>query len=334
MVPCCFADVQAVKLVPVSMPPTMAQMPVTTTETASPPESNADAAPAQPEANETIIAPSRGWIGVNWGELLRGRELLYFLVWRDVKVRYKQAMLGAAWAVLQPLFNMVLFTLVFGSAANFQERLGKEWGPKYAVFVFAALLPWQLFMTGLSAGGMSLLGQQNLLTKIYFPRLFVPTAVVGGALMDMGISFIFVCALMAWFHIVPSIAIVLLPFLLVLTICCALGAAYLFSALTVTYRDFRFLIPFIGQVWMFASFVAFPLTIFGDVGPKARIALALNPMYGIISAWRKLILGGAPDYITGWDPLFLASSIVVTAALFFFGIFYFRRTERRFADIA
>ena len=283
---------------------------------------------------ETVLAPSRGWIGINWAELLHSRELLYFLVWRDIKVRYKQAMLGVAWVVLQPLFNMILFTVVFGSAAGFEGRLGPEWGSKYAVFVFAALLPWQLFATALNAGGMSLLSQQNLLTKIYFPRLYVPTSVVGGALLDMGISLAFVVALMFWFHAVPSIAILLLPLLLLLTIACALGVAYLFSALTITYRDFRFLIPFISQVWMFASFVAFPVSIFGRVGPKMRALLALNPMYGIIATWRKLVLGGAPDDITGFHPLYLAGSIVTTTLLLLVGMFYFRKTERRFADIA
>jgi lipopolysaccharide transport system permease protein len=283
---------------------------------------------------ETIIAPTKGWIGVNWAELFRTRELLYFLIWRDIKVRYKQTVLGVAWVVLQPLFNMILFTIVFGSAAGFNERLGPEWGSKYAVFVFAALLPWQLFATALNGGGMSLLAQTNLLTKIYFPRLYVPTAVVGGALLDLGISLIFVIGLMAWFHVAPSPAIVLLPLLLVLTIACALGAAYLVAALTITYRDFRFLIPFISQVWLFASFVAFPPSIFGQLGPKTRLLLALNPMYGIIAAWRKVILGGAPDSITGWSPLYLVSSIVITAGLLLLGMFYFRRTERRFADIA
>lgn len=283
---------------------------------------------------ETVLAPSKGWIGINWAELFHTRELLYFLVWRDVKVRYKQAVLGVAWVVLQPLFNMVLFTAVFGRAAGFDQRLGPVWGPKYPVFVFAALLPWQLFATALNAGGMSLLAQTNLITKIYFPRLYVPASVIGGALLDMGISMVFVMVLMAWFHVVPPVAIVLLPLLLILTVACALSVAFLFSALTITYRDFRFLIPFISQVWMFVSFVAFPPSVFSAIGPKWRLVLALNPMYGIVTAWRKLLLGGAPDWITGWDPIYLATSIVMTVGLLLLGMFYFRRTERRFADIA
>jgi len=308
---------------------------VTGSSSAAPIVDDSTQSDAAPECtDEIIVAPSTGWIGINWTELLHTRELLYFLVWRDIKVRYKQAMLGAAWVVLQPLFNMILFTVVFGAAAGFNERLGPEWGPKYAVFVFAALLPWQLFSTGLNAGGMSLISQQNLITKIYFPRLFVPSSVVGGALLDMGISMVFVIGLMAWFHVVPSVSIVLLPLLLILTIACSLGVAFLFSALTITYRDFRFLVPFISQVWLFTSFVAFPPSVFGKIGPRMQLLLGLNPMYGIIAAWRKILLGGAPDVLTGWSPLYLVSSIVVTTSLLLLGLFYFRRTERRFADIA
>jgi lipopolysaccharide transport system permease protein len=287
-----------------------------------------------PPAIETIIAPSKGWIALNWAELFHTRELLYFLIWRDIKVRYKQAMLGVAWVVLQPLFNMILFTVVFGAAAGFSGRLGPIWGPKYSVFVFAALLPWQLFATGLNAGGLSLLSQQNLVTKIYFPRLYVPTSVIGGALLDMAVAMVFVTLLMGWFHVMPSGAVLMLPLLLVLTIACALAVAYLFSALTINYRDFRFLIPFVSQVWMFASFVAFPPSVFGSIGPKTRMVLALNPMYGITATWRKLLMGGAPDSMTGWSPLYLVSSVVITLALLLLGMFYFRRTERRFADIA
>lgn len=272
---------------------------------------------------------------MDWRELVRGRELLYFLVWRDVKVRYKQAVLGAAWVVLQPLFNMVLYTLLFGGVAHFSSEMG-DWGRAYALFVFIAMLPWQLVSTGLSNGGMSLLNQTHLLTKIYFPRLFVPTSVVGGALFDFAISACFVVILMFWFHVPPSPWIVLAPFLLALTLACSLGAAYLFSALTITYRDFRFLIPFIGQVWMWGSFIAFPpaVSIIGRMSWKKAMVLGLNPMFGIVAAWRKLLMGGVPDEITGYHPGFVVSSVVVTAAFFLLGLFYFRRTERRFADIA
>jgi len=317
----------------IANPMSVVPSPVTKSEDFPPPAPPPAPPPPELSGYETILAPSKGWIAVDFRELFRARELLYFLIWRDVKVRYKQAVLGVAWVVLQPLFNMVLFTVVFGQVANFKEKMG-EWGHAYALFVFAAMLPWQLLSTGLNNGGMSLLNQTHLLTKIYFPRLYVPTSVVGGALFDFLVSFIFILALMAWYHVWPSGWMVLMPLLLALTIMCTLGAAYLFSALTITYRDFRFLIPFIGQVWMWGSFVAFPPTIWGPVGDKTRIILALNPMYGIISAWRKIILGGAPDTITGWDPLSFASSVVVTIVFFLLGLYYFRKTERRFADIA
>lgn len=303
----------------------------------SAPPASADEIPADTEVAhgpviETVLAPSKGWIGINWTELFHTRELLYFLVWRDIKVRYKQAVLGASWVVLQPLFNMIVFTLVFGKAAGFDKILGNEWAQKYPVFVFAALLPWQLFATSLTSGGMSLLSQTNLITKIYFPRLYVPTSVVGGAMLDMSISMLFLIGLMAGYRVAPSPAVLLLPLLLVLTAACSLSVAYLFSALTITYRDFRFLIPFISQAWMWASFVAFP--VFSSIGPRMRMILMLNPMYGIIATWRKLLLGGAPDQITGWSPLYLVCSIIVTSGLLLLGMFYFRRTERRFADIA
>jgi lipopolysaccharide transport system permease protein len=317
----------------VEMPIPAAATPTASSDDIATPPAGLVSQPPDIVVSETVIAPSQGWIGVNWLELFRSRELLYFLIWRDVKVRYKQAVLGAAWVVLQPLFNMVLFTLLFGQVAKFNQKMG-DWGHAYALYVFVAMLPWQLVFTGLNSGGMSLLNQTHLLTKIYFPRLYVPTSVVGGALFDFLVSAVFVVVLMFWYHVAPSAWIVLMPVLLLATVACALGAAYLFSALTITYRDFRFLIPFIGQVWMWASFVAFPPTIWGPIGRKTGIILALNPMYGIITAWRKMLLSGAPDDVTGWNPWYFATSILVTAALFLLGLFYFRRTERRFADIA
>jgi lipopolysaccharide transport system permease protein len=283
---------------------------------------------------ETIIAPTRGWIAVNWLELFRSRELLYFLIWRDVKVRYKQAVLGAAWVVLQPLFSMVLFTLLFGNVAGFRQQMGDYWGSRYSLFVFVAMLPWQLLFTGLNAGGLSLLNQTYLLTKIYFPRLYVPTSVVGGALFDFVISALFVVVLMVWYGVHPSWWLALLPLLLLLTLACSLGAAFLFSALTITYRDFRFLIPFMGQVWMWASFIAFPASIIGPINWKKALFLGLNPMFGIIAGWRKALMGGIPDKYSGWNDWFFLSSMAVTTGLFLLGLYYFRRTERRFADIA
>ena len=279
---------------------------------------------------ELVIEPRRGWIAVDWRELVRSRELLYFLVWRDIKVRYKQAVLGVAWAVLQPAVQMLVFTLIFGLAAGFRARLT---GISYPVFVLSGLLPWQLFATSLSMGGMSLVNQQHLLTKIYFPRLFIPTAVVGGALLDFAVaSGMFVLLLLAT-GIVPTWGVVFVPLLLALTVMLSLGMAYLLSALTVTYRDFRFIVPFLTQIWMWVSFIPFPPELVKD--SRWKWVLAFNPMYSIVAAFRKVLLGGrAQDEQIGWDWRYFAASVAITFALFFLGLFYFRRTERRFADIA
>lgn len=282
---------------------------------------------------ELVIEPRRGWIGVDWQELYRNRELLYFLVWRDVKVRYKQAVLGIGWAVLQPVVQMVVFTLIFGIAAKLKNTLPP--GLPYSVFVLSGLLPWQLFATSLNAGGMSLVNQQHLLTKIYFPRLFIPTAVAGGALIDLGISSVLFAVLLLITGIVPTWGVLLLPPLLALTVMVSLGMAYLMSALTVTYRDFRFLIPFMAQIWMWLSFVAFPPAMVED--SKWRWLLALNPMYPIVAAYRKILLGNVPglkDAHIGWNWNYLAVSVLTSVGLFLLGLFYFRKTERRFSDIA
>lgn len=282
----------------------------------------------EPADVETIIQPSKGWIGVNWLEMLRGRELLYFLVWRDIKVRYKQAVLGAGWAIIQPVLSMIIFTVVFGVGIGLKKDLPA--GVPYTVFVYCGLLPWQLFATALSMGGMSLLAQQNIITKIYFPRLYVPTAVVGGALVDMAISFVIVAILFAWYGIVPPASIVFLPLLIALTVMLSLGGAFLLSALTITYRDFRFLVPFLTQVWMWLSFIAFPVPEQFLTHPKWRWVLTINPMYGIIAGYRRVLLG----MDKGWSPTFLATSVAITTGLLVIGLFYFRRAERRFADIA
>ena len=283
------------------------------------------------ELAELVIQPRRGWIAIDWRELWRHRELLFFLVWRDVKVRYKQAVLGALWAVLQPAIQVLVFTLIFGFAIELRKTM--EIGVPYAVFVFAAMLPWQLFSVSMKAGGMSLVNQQHLLTKIYFPRLFVPTAPVGGALIDFGVASCAFLVLLATYRITPSWTIVFVPLLLVLSVMLGLGMAYLLSALTVTYRDFRFLIPFLVQIWMWMSFVAFPVPQKISESPKWHWVLALNPMHGIISSYRKALFGDR-DAGAAWSPLYLATSVAISITVFVLGVFYFRRTERRFADIA
>ena len=294
-----------------------------------------NAVPSDPAAEsfELVIEPHKGWIGVDWQELFRNRELLYFLVWRDIKVRYKQAILGVGWAVLQPVVQMLVFTLIFGVAAKLKSHLPP--GLPYSVFVLSGLLPWTLFATSLSTGGMSLVNQQHLLTKIYFPRLFIPTAVIGGALIDLAVASALFGLLLLVTGIVPTWGILFLPPLLALTVMASLGMAYLLSALTVTYRDFRFLIPFMAQLWMWLSFVAFPP---GMVeGSRWRWVLALNPMYPIIAGYRKVVLGNVPglkDSDIGFHWNYLLVSVALSLSIFLLGLFYFRRTERRFSDIA
>ena len=310
------------------------RMPPATTEAvpvATPTPAEAARTPIGEESSgyELVIQPTKGWLAINWSELVRYRELLFFLVWRDVKVRYKQAVLGVAWAVLQPVLQVVIYTAIFGVGLGLRGITTGEQVP-YPLFVFLGLLPWQLFAAGLSSGGLSLLNQQHLLTKVYFPRLFVPTAAVGGTLVDMLVSLGIVALVMLAYGFVPPWTVVFLPLLVLLTLVATLGVAYTLSALTVSYRDFRFLIPFMVQVGMWVSFVAFPVPDAIEHHPKWQPLFYLNPLYGIIAAYRKAVLG--IDH--GWHWTYLASSIGISFALFVFGLFFFRRTERRFADIA
>ena len=268
---------------------------------------------------EIVIRPRRGWIAINWREMADFRELLFFLAWRDVKIRYKQTALGVAWAVLQPLTTMVIFSVIFGLYAKIPSQ-----GAPYPVFVFAGLVPWMFFSNGVTAAAQSLVSQQQLLTKIYFPRLFVPTAAVGAVLVDMAVSFGLYALILVFYGIVPGWRIVFLPFLVVGTIMATLGLGYTLAALIVLYRDIRYTLPFLTQILMFLSPVIYPATIFG----KYRWILALNPMCGIIDGYRSVFLG------TPWDPLTLAVGTGVNVALFIFGLFYFRRVERFFADLA
>lgn len=270
--------------------------------------------------HEIIIRPRKGWINIDWQELFRYRELLVFLTWRDILIRYKQTVLGVAWAVLQPVFMMLVFTVIFGRLAKIDSE-----GFPYAVYVYAGLLPWTFFSTAVSQSGLSLVNQQNLLTKIYFPRLFVPTASVGAGFVDLAISFAVYGFILLIYGIAPSSGIIWLPPLILLTALAALGFGYTLAALTVSYRDFRFLIPFMLQAMMYISPVIYPVQM---VPKQYHWLLAINPMTGIIDAYRSAILG------TPWNLTTLAVSTIVTFGLFLFGLFYFRKTERRFADIA
>jgi lipopolysaccharide transport system permease protein len=272
-----------------------------------------------------IIEPTHGWVRLNVQELVRHRELLYFLVWRDVKVRYKQTVLGVAWALLVPIFSMLIFTAIFGNFAGLKNKLPPELIAAYPVYVYAGLLPWLFFSNAVSLGGQSLVNQQQLLTKIYFPRLYVPTATVGGGLVDMALSLVVFAGLMLWYGLYPSWQLVALPGAVALTVVASLGIAYLLSALTVSYRDFRFVIPFMVQAWQFLSPVVYPSSI---VPERYRLLFALNPMAGAIEAFRWATLGVPCSWST------VGVSTLSSLALFALGVMYFRKTERRFADIA
>jgi lipopolysaccharide transport system permease protein len=267
-----------------------------------------------------VIRPTPGWRAIAVGELWRYRELLYFLVWRDIKVRYKQTVIGAAWAILQPVCTMVIFSIFFGAFARIPSD-----GVPYPIFVYAGLLPWVFFANAVSQGGVSLVSQTHLLTKVYFPRLFLPAACIGVGLIDFALSFAVYIGLMFWYAHTPGPAILLAPVLAGLTAVTALGVAVLLSALTVVYRDFRIVVPFMVQIWFFLSPVVYPVTI---VPESWRWIMALNPMTGIIGGFRAALLGQPLDWAG------LGAAALVSCAVLGLGILYFRRTERFFADVA
>jgi lipopolysaccharide transport system permease protein len=268
-----------------------------------------------------MIRPSRGWSRLNLREVWEYRELLYFLVWRDIKVRYKQTALGAAWAVLQPVLTMLVFSIFFGRLAKVPSD-----GVPYPIFAYCALLPWQLFAYALTESANSLVGSQNLIKKVYFPRLVVPISSVLAGLVDFGISFVVLLVLMLYYRIVPTWAVAFLPLFIVLALATALSVGLWLSALNVEFRDVRYTIPFLTQFWMFATPVAYPSSL---VPARWRPLLGLNPMAGVVDGFRWALLGqtSAPG------PL-LWVSIGAVAALLFGGLMYFRRMESTFADVA
>jgi lipopolysaccharide transport system permease protein len=270
---------------------------------------------------EIVIRPRSGWVAVDWSEMVRARELLYYLVWRDVKIRYKQTVLGVAWAVLQPLFTMMVFTLIFGRIANMSSMTR---GTPYPVFVFVGLIFWTYFSGSVSSAGTSLISQQHLLTKVYFPRLFIPIACIGTLMVDLVISLGIFAVLMAFYGVTPSWQTPALVPLVGLITMAAIGAGCLCAALTVLYRDVRFVVAFAMQILMYVSPVIFPPEL---LPARYHPILALNPMFGLIDACRSAVLG------TPWHPTTLAISAVSSMSLFALGLYYFRRTERRFADL-
>lgn len=269
----------------------------------------------------TIIEPRSGWGLVDLREIWRYRELLFFLTWRDVKVRYKQTVLGAAWAVLQPLATMAVFAVFLGRMAGLTSN---EY--PYALFVLAGVLPWMLFANGVTAAGQSIVGSQSLVTKVYFPRILIPMGAIGAGLVDFAISFVLLLVAMVWFGVMPGLGLVLVPLLVLGLIVPTLAVGTLLSALTVAYRDFRHLVPFLVQLWMFATpCIYLPAETMLD--SSWQTWLPLNPVYGFVLNFRQLVLGGEVEMYS------LAVSGAVSLGLLLLACLYFRKVERSFADI-
>jgi len=267
-----------------------------------------------------IIESRKGWGAPSLREIWEYRDLLLFLVWRDLKVRYKQTVLGVAWAVIQPVTTMMIFTIIFGKLANLPSE-----GVPYPVFSLAALLPWQLFAGALQRGGASLVANANLLTKVYFPRLIIPLSAIAAGLVDFAVAFVVLIVLMLFFGIVPTWAILWLPLLTLFALLTALAVGLWLSALNVQYRDVQHTIPFLVQAWMFASPVAYST----ELVPMGlwRIMYGLNPLVGVIQGFRWALLGGNPP-----DELAVVSAFMV-GLLLVSGLIYFRHMEKSFADV-
>jgi lipopolysaccharide transport system permease protein len=285
----------------------------------------ADRSPSVPRALDlpaeplVTIQPSGRWGVFNLRDLWSYRELLYFLIWRDVKVRYKQTALGVAWAIIQPLFTMLIFTLFFGRLAGVPSD-----NIPYPVFAYAGLLPWTFFANAVSNSGNSLVGSANLITKVYFPRMIIPAAAVGAGLVDLGISFVVLIPLMIYYGITITWSLLLLPVLVMLTALLALGTGMWLSALNVKYRDVRFVLPFLIQLWMFVSPVIYPTSFLPQ---RWRLLFALNPMTGIIEGYRSSLFG----HSFNWKAL--TAAMLITVAVLVYASFTFRRMEKSFADI-
>ena len=272
------------------------------------------------ELSVTTIEPSSGWISLKLDEIWEYRELLYFLTWRDIKVRYKQTILGAAWAIIQPFFTMVIFSLFFGKLAKIPSD-----GIPYPIFAYAALVPWTFFANGLTQSSNSLVGSANLIKKVYFPRLVIPISSVVSGAVDFVLAFIVLLGMMFYFGIVPTVNVVWLPFLLLLAFVTSLGVGFWFAAMNVQFRDVRYTVPFLTQFWMFATPIAYPSSLLDE---PWRTLYGVNPMVGVVEGFRWALLGTdtAPGGI-------ILVSALVSLAILIGGAFYFRRMEKTFADV-
>jgi lipopolysaccharide transport system permease protein len=266
------------------------------------------------------IQPSRGWSSLGLRELWAYRELLYFLTWRDIKVRYKQTALGGAWAVIQPFFTMVVFSLFFGRLAKVPSD-----GIPYPIFSYTALVPWTFFANGLGQSANSLVGSSNLIKKVYFPRLAIPLATVLSEAVDFAIAFVVLLGMMLYFGIAPTLNVFWLPFFLLLTVATSLGVGLWLSALNVQFRDVRYVVPFLTQFWMFATPIAYSSSL---LDTRWRTLYAINPMVGVVEGFRWALLGTH----TAPGPMVAVSSIVALLLLVGGG-YYFRRMEKQFADV-
>lgn len=267
-----------------------------------------------------IIRPTKGWVTINLRELWSYRELLFFLVWRDIKIRYKQTAIGATWAILQPFLTMLVFSIFLGRLAGIPSD-----GIPYPVFTFTALLPWQLFSYALIESSNSLITNERLVTKVYFPRLIIPLSAVLAGLADFAIAFGVLVVMMLFFRITPSIAVFTLPFFILLAIMTALAVGLWLSALNVQYRDVRYVIPFLNQFWLLATPIAYPSSLIPE---PWRALYGLNPMAGVVEGFRWALLNKTSDITS-----LLIISIIIVIVLLIGGLAYFRRMERTFADI-
>ncbi len=267
-----------------------------------------------------ILRPSRGWGSLNLGDLWKYRELIYFLTWRDIKVRYKQTLLGAAWAILQPLLSMLVFTIFFGGLL----RVSSE-GQPYPVFSYTALLPWGLFSKALTDAGRSLVINRNMITKVYFPRLVVPISSVLSGVVDFLIAFLVLLGMIVYFKIAPTSAVWTLPLFLILALITALGVGLWLSALNVIYRDVGYLLPFLTQFWFYITPVVYSSS---EIPEQWRLIYALNPMVGVVEGFRWALLSKETEP----GPM-VAVSAAIAVIILVTGMFYFRRMERTFADM-
>lgn len=254
-----------------------------------------------------------------WNDIWRFRELFYILSWRDIKVRYKQTVLGAAWSIIRPLLTTIIFTIVFSKIA----KLDNPGNAPYALMVFAGMLPWQFFSNALSEASNSLVGNANLITKVYFPRMIIPASSVITSLVDFAISFLILIVMMFWYHYIPSWHIIFLPVFIILAFLCAFGVGLYLTAVNVKYRDFRYIIPFIIQFGLYITPVGFSSSVIGD---QWKLLYSLNPMVGVIDGFRWCILGDPMHWTS-----FIFSSIVILIFLFI-GVKHFRSMEKSFAD--